>query len=67
MPQAECLCIRLAVCNQVEELTSGECTSVLGQKKSEAHIRVGVLQILFLPSGKYTHDFKVCTEDKKVP
>ena len=33
-----------------------ECASVLGQKKSAAHRRVGVLQIVFSFSGKYTHD-----------
>ena len=34
----------------------GECGSVLGQKKSAAHRRVRVLQIVFSLSGKYTQD-----------
>ena len=34
----------------------GECGSVLGQKKSGAHRRVRVLQIVFSLSGKYTQD-----------
>ena len=34
----------------------GECASVLGQKKCATHRRVGVLQIVFSLSGKYTQD-----------
>ena len=34
------LCPAFAVYNQVKKLTTGECTSVLGQKKYVAHRRV---------------------------
>ena len=34
----------------------GECASVLGQKKSAAHRRVRVFQVVFPLSGKYTQD-----------
>ena len=37
------LCTGLAVYNQVKKLTAGKCASVLGQKNSAAHRRVGVL------------------------
>ena len=53
-----CLCTGLAVYNQVKKLTTGECTSVLGQKKSAAHRRVGALQIVFWLQGEYTQDLK---------
>ena len=52
------LCSYLAVYNQLKKLTMGECTSVLGQKKSAAHRRVGVLQIAFWLSGKYMQDLR---------
>ena len=38
-------CTSPAVYNQVKKLTMGECTSVLNQKKSATHRRVGKLQI----------------------
>ena len=41
------LCTGLAVYNQVKKLTMGECASVPSQKKSAAHRRFGVLQIVF--------------------
>ena len=41
------LCTGLAVYNQVKKLTTGECTSAMGQKKSAVHRKVGVLQIVF--------------------
>ena len=47
IPQAKCLCKGLAVYNKVKKLATGECALVLGQKKSAAHSRVGVLQIVF--------------------
>ena len=51
------LCSSLAVYNQVKKLTTGKCTSVLGQKKSDAHWRVGVLLLIF----RQIHEgFKVC-------
>ena len=40
------LCTGLAVYNQVKKLTTGERTSVMGQKKSAAHRKVRVLQIV---------------------
>ena len=50
------LCTALAVYNHVKKITMGECASVLGQKKSAAHRRVGVLQIVSSLSGKCTQD-----------
>ena len=47
IPQAECLCTGIGVYNKVKRLTTDECASVLGQKKSATHRRVGVLQIVF--------------------
>ena len=49
IPQAECLFVGLLVYNQVKKPThaTGECTSVLNQKKSAALRRVGVLQTVF--------------------
>ena len=41
------LCTGLAVYNQVKKPTTGECASVLGQKKSTAHTRVGVFFKLY--------------------
>ena len=52
------LCTSLAVYSQVKKLTTGECVPVLGQKKSAAHRRVGVLQTVFWLSGKYTQDLR---------
>ena len=54
------LCTSLAVYNQVKKLTMGECVSMLGEKKSAAHRRVGVLQIVFWLTGEYTKDFNIC-------
>ena len=51
------LCTSLAVYNQVKQLITDEWTSVLGQKKkSAAHRRVGVLQIVFWLSSEHTND-----------
>ena len=36
----------------------GECTPVLGQKKSAAHRTVGMLQITFWLSDEYTRDLR---------
>ena len=50
------LCTFLAVYNHVKKIIMGECASVLGQKKSAAHRRVGVFQTVFSLSGKHTQD-----------
>ena len=52
------LCTIITVYNQVKKLTMGKCASVLGQEKSAAHRRVGVLQIVLWLSGKYTQDLR---------
>ena len=41
------LCTSLAMYNQVKMLTTGDGTSVLGQKNSPAHRRVAVLENVF--------------------
>lgn len=46
------LCTGLTVYNQVKKLIMGKWTSVLGQKNSTAHGRVGVFQIVFSLSGE---------------
>ena len=55
----------LAVYNQVKKLTTDECTSALGQKKSAAYRRVGVLQIVFWLSGECTHDLRFVHKTRK--
>ena len=66
IPQAKCLCTGLAEFNQVKNLTSGECASVLGQKKkSAAHRSVGVLQIIFCLSGEYSQDLRFAHRARK--
>ena len=60
------LCTGLAMYNQVKKLATGECASVLGQKKSAAERRVGVLQIVFLLSGEYTQDLRFVHRTRKL-
>ena len=48
----------LAVYNQVKKLTTRECAPALGQEKSRAHRRVGVLQNVFWLSGEHTHNLR---------
>ena len=55
----------LAVYSQVKNLTMGEFASVLGQKKSAAYGRVGVLQIVLSPSGEYTQDLRFAHRTRK--
>ena len=57
--------VYLAVYNQVKNLTTGEFESVLGQKKSAAYRRVGVLQIVLPPSGEYTQDLRCVHRTRK--
>ena len=52
------LCTSLAVYNQVKKLTKGECTSVLGQKRSAAHRQTGALQTVFWLLGEYMGDLR---------
>ena len=59
------LCTSLAVYNQVNKLITCECASVLGQKKSAAHRRVGVLQTVFWLSGKYIQDLRFAHRTRK--
>ena len=66
IPQAECLCKGLVVYNPVKKLTMGECVPVLGQKKSAAHRRVGVLQTVFWLSGKYMQDLRFAHSSGKL-
>ena len=48
----------LAVYNPVKKLATVEYASVLGQKNSPAHRRVGVLQNVFWLSGEYMQDLR---------
>ena len=57
--------VYLAVYNQVKNLTTGEFASVLGQKKSAAYRRVGVLQIVLSPSGEHTQDSRFAHRTRK--
>ena len=65
-PQTECLCFSLAVYNWVKKLSTGEYISVLGQKKSATQRRVGVLQIAFWVSGKYTQVLRFLHRTRKL-
>ena len=53
----------VAVYNHVKKITLDECASVLGQKKSAAHRRVGALQLYFdFVTFRQIHTgFMICT------